>query len=95
MNSKQNAQFAEEREQAIMDFLNQQGSIRIGDIIDMLGISPSTARILLQKMQDKGLLKRTHGGAIQIGKLPEARSSYENISNLDKKKKIEIGRAHV
>lgn len=62
------AHFAEEREQIVMDFLQKQGSIHIGDVTDMLSISPSTARLLLQKMQDKGMLKRTHGGAIPIKK---------------------------
>ena len=88
MNSKQNVQFAEEREQVIIDFLNNQGSIRIGDVTDMLGIFPSTARILLQKMQDKGLLKRTHGGAVQGGKVIEPKTSFDSIVNYEKKKKI-------
>lgn len=67
------AQFAEEREEIIMDFLRKQGSIHIGDVTDILKISPSTARLLLQKMQDKGMLRRTHGGAIPIRK-PELQS---------------------
>ena len=60
------AQFAEEREEIVMDFLKKQGSIHIGDVTDMLKISPSTARLLLQKMQEKGMLRRTHGGAVRI-----------------------------
>lgn len=66
--------FAEEREQIVMDFLQKQGSIHIGDVTDMLQISPSTARLLLQKMQDKGLLRRTHGGAIPIRKAADQSS---------------------
>lgn len=84
-------QFSEEREEIIMNFLQNQGSIRVGDVTDMLSISPSTARILLQKMQDKGLLKRTHGGAILDNK--EDRSAthqrdYMNIAHREEKLKI-------
>ena len=88
MNTKPAAQFPEEREQAVMDFLRQQGSIRIGDVVDMLGISPSTARLLLQKMQDKGMLKRTHGGAILNESQPEKNTSFSNIVNAEKKMQI-------
>lgn len=83
-------QFPEEREQLILEFLENQGKIRIGDVTDILHISPSTARILLQKMHDKGLLQRTHGGAIAIGKkvLPNQDRNFIEITNRDKKQKI-------
>ena len=74
------AQFAEEREEIIMDFLHKQGSIHIGDVTDMLKISPSTARLLLQKMQDKGMLRRTHGGAIPVKK-PDLQGMQAVVSN--------------
>lgn len=75
MNTQNNSPFPEEREEIIMNFLHNQGSIRIGDVIDILNISPSTARLLLQKMQDKGMLKRTHGGAILIGEETSLRNA--------------------
>lgn len=83
-------QFPEEREQLILEFLENQGKIRIGDVTDILGISPSTARILLQKMHDKGLLQRTHGGAISLGKTaqPNHDRNFSEITNRDKKQKI-------
>lgn len=88
-----NSQFTEEREQIIMDFLKKQGKIRVGDVIDMLGISPSTARIQLQKMHDKGMLQRTHGGAILTGDTSPKKGEhdFEHISNKDKK--LQIARA--
>lgn len=83
-------QFPEEREQLILQFLENQGKIRIGDVTDILNISPSTARILLQKMHDKGLLQRTHGGAIAIGKasLPDHERDFIEITNREEKQKI-------
>lgn len=91
MNTQNNSPFPEEREEIIMNFLHNQGSIRIGDVIDILNISPSTARLLLQKMQDKGMLKRTHGGAILIGEetsLRNAPRDFINIGNREAKLKI-------
>jgi DeoR/GlpR family transcriptional regulator of sugar metabolism len=84
------AQFTEEREEVIMNFLHNQGSIRIGDVTDLLSISPSTARLLLQKMQEKGLLKRTHGGAVLIGREENQKSQndYTDITHRSEKLKI-------
>ena len=90
MSRTKSVQFSEEREQIVMDFLTQQGHIRIGDVIDMLGISPSTARLLLQKMQDKGMLKRTHGGAVPVDvdeNIREAQNDFKNIENPEAKMK--------
>lgn len=96
MNTQINAHFSEEREQIVMEFLRNQGSIRVGDVTDMLNISPSTARLLLQKMQDKGLLKRTHGGAILIGEEDSPRhipNDFQNIVHQEEKKKIAMAAA--
>ena len=88
-----NSQFSEEREQIIMDFLHKQGKIRIGDVTDMLGISPSTARIQLQKMHDKGMLQRTHGGAILTGNTPSQKERHDFEHILNKDNKLQIARA--
>ena len=83
-------QFAEEREQIIMNFLQSQGKIRVSEVIDLLGISPSTARLLLQKMDDKGMLLRTHGGAVMINQSPPPKyqRDFGNIENQEKKLQI-------
>lgn len=85
-----NAQFSEEREQIIMEILEKQGKIRITEITDILGIAPSTARLQLQKMHDKGMLLRTHGGAIMIGNsnTKKKEKNFHEISRKDKKTKI-------
>lgn len=88
-----NVRFTEEREQIIMDFLRKQGKIRVGDVTDMLGISPSTARIQLQKMHDKGLLQRTHGGAILAGNTVSKKESHDFEHILNKDKKMQIAQA--
>lgn len=90
MTMQVNTLFQEEREEIVINFLRNQGSIRIGDVTDMLNISPSTARLLLQKMQDKGLLKRTHGGAIlnEEEDFHKESRDYTDIHNREAKLKI-------
>ena len=50
--------FPEEREEIILDILKKQGKVRVTEVCDILSIAPSTARLLLQGMQDKGLLPK-------------------------------------
>lgn len=62
--------FIEERHQAILDHIQQNGRISIGEIQQQFDISVDSARRDLRILEEKGLLKRTHGGAIppsQIG----------------------------
>lgn len=81
--SKQTADsFPEEREDIILDVLNRQGKIRVTEVCDILSIAPSTARLLLQSMQDKGVLQRTHGGAIPVDK-PERQNSARDFSEIE------------
>lgn len=87
--------FYEERETIIINQLNEKGRITVAEVCDTLNISASTARILLQKMHDKGLLVRTHGGAVKMD-YPNALYSEEpsistimaDTPNYEKKKKI-------
>lgn len=56
--------FIEERHQAILDMLAANGSITNQEIQDRFGISYDSAKRDLRILEEKGLLKRTHGGAI-------------------------------
>ena len=74
--------FPEEREEIILDILKKQGKVRVTEVCDILSIAPSTARLLLQGMQDKGLLQRTHGGAIPIDR-PETPKVSRDFSQIE------------
>ena len=82
--------FPEEREEIILDVLNRQGKVRVTEVCDILSIAPSTARLLLQSMQDKGLLQRTHGGAIPVDKpeQPKPTRDFSEIENYEAKLKV-------
>lgn len=58
--------FIDERHQAILDILSTNGRVSIGEIQENFNISVDSARRDLRILEEKGLLKRTHGGAIPI-----------------------------
>lgn len=59
----------EERHQAILILLAQNGSITNAEIQEQFGISYDSAKRDLRILEEKGLLKRTHGGAIPNRKI--------------------------
>ena len=58
--------FIEERHRAILELLDQKGRITTGEMQELFGISYDSAKRDLRILEEKGLLKRTHGGAIQM-----------------------------
>lgn len=56
--------FAEERHAKIAELLNEKNSIKVNELADIFNVSESTIRRDLQDMEERGLLKRTHGGAV-------------------------------
>ncbi|MEV0094144.1 substrate-binding domain-containing protein [Streptomyces sp. NPDC050738] len=61
---------AEERHQAILRRLREQGSLRVTDFADELGVSPVTVRRDVETLAERGLVARVHGGAVR----PETRA---------------------
>jgi len=58
--------FIEERHRAILDIISAKGRISIAEIQEMFNVSDDSARRDLRILEEKGLLKRTHGGALPI-----------------------------
>ena len=56
--------FPEERQEFIIKLLNRQGRCRVTDLARELGVSEVTIRQDLDVLETRGLLCRTHGGAI-------------------------------
>lgn len=56
--------FAEERHAKIADLLSKKSSIKVNELVSLFKISESTIRRDLQDMEERGLLTRTHGGAM-------------------------------
>ena len=73
--------YIEERHQAILEWLNKYGSISNADIQEKYGVSYESAKRDLRILEEKGLLKRTHGGALPIRQVAMARP--ENLTIKD------------
>ena len=56
--------FIEERHQEIAAIIRTEGKITVSAIVEKYGISDESARRDLRMLEQKGLCKRTHGGAI-------------------------------
>jgi predicted transcriptional regulator len=56
----------EERRQHVLARIQRDGRALVGDLSDQLGISRITIRKDLEHLQAKGLIQRTHGGALAL-----------------------------
>ncbi|MBQ6717564.1 MAG: DeoR/GlpR transcriptional regulator [Clostridia bacterium] len=83
--------FIEERHNEIIEHLTKNGKITILEITDKYGISDESARRDLRILEQKGICKRTHGGAIvpvQIGFRPPANRDFDSMTVFDNYKEI-------
>jgi DeoR/GlpR family transcriptional regulator of sugar metabolism len=64
---------AETRRRAIAEALRASGSVTVADVEARFGVSPMTARRDLSELERRGIVRRTHGGAV----LPTA-SAHED-----------------
>ncbi|SHE12653.1 HTH-type transcriptional repressor glcR [Chlamydia abortus] len=58
--------FAPERRQIILEKLNKHQRVTVKELSREINVSEATLRMDLTKMEEDGLLQRTHGGAISI-----------------------------
>ena len=62
--SRQLALFAEQRQQKVLELLANHQSVRVSELALSLQVSEASIRRDLQSMEEAGLLRRTHGGAV-------------------------------
>jgi DeoR/GlpR family transcriptional regulator of sugar metabolism len=58
--------FADERQARIAEHVQVRGRARIGELAELFDVTEPTIRKDLSALQEKGLLKRTHGGALAV-----------------------------
>lgn len=75
--------FLEERHQKILDLLEETGSITTSMIQRHFNVGYGTARADLEILEKKGLLKRTHGGAIPISKIGQCTPVKMSFKDLE------------
>lgn len=81
--------FAEERKHQILHILDENSKILISELCDTFHVSAVTIRNDLRELESDGLLKRTHGGAIPVGKASfEPSPSIKEVERIDEKSRI-------
>ncbi|WP_088053524.1 DeoR/GlpR family DNA-binding transcription regulator [Virgibacillus dakarensis] len=82
--------FASERRIVILKKLNEQKRIIVKDLSIEMNISEATLRMDLSKMEDQGLLQRTHGGAILVDNKIDVDTSFSSREKANKNEKHAI-----
>ncbi len=78
-----------ERKRRIMELLEKKESIEVVELTGLFGISKVTARSDLDDLEAKGLLVRTHGGAVPAEKRSLVRLVSTTLNeNIDRKRRI-------
>ena len=60
--------FAEERQRNIIEMMEKSASLKVADLAEYFNVSESTIRRDLKELEEKKILKRTHGGAVSFQK---------------------------
>lgn len=73
----------------IMNFLKKNKTAKVGDLSEKLAVTSETIRRDLEYLEEKGKIKRVHGGAmIQQTNIPETNFLYRESINIEEKKHI-------
>ncbi|GGG01660.1 DeoR/GlpR family DNA-binding transcription regulator [Paenibacillus abyssi] len=77
INNNSGHMFADERKNGIIELINQRDKILVPELVRYFNVSPATIRNDLRELEQLGLLKRTHGGALSVG-IPTVGFEKEN-----------------
>ena len=83
--------FIEERHNEISEIIRVNGKIKISEITEKYGISDESARRDLRLLEQKGICKRTHGGAILAGQVsvrPPKNRNFDDMPVFDNYREI-------
>lgn len=62
--------YAPERHQAILELAQSRGRVDVRDLAEQLQVTPETIRRDLTTLERRGLVRRAHGGAVPIERVP-------------------------
>ena len=66
MSKQADTVFAEVRLQELLGEINAQGRVRVNDLCKQFNVTPATIRKDLTRLEESGLIRRVHGGAISL-----------------------------
>jgi len=91
--------FKEERLQIIMELISSEKKVFVNELADRFKVSSSSIRLDLAELEKRGLINRTHGGAIiseNVGNDIVLGKSFLNLrEEINKEEKLQIGCAVV
>jgi DeoR family transcriptional regulator, fructose operon transcriptional repressor len=82
----------DERRQQLSEFLAQRGFADLSVLVAELEVSESTIRRDLSQLEDEGIIRRTHGGAVFVSDRFSA-LNYSARESTEVEQKVSIGRA--
>jgi DeoR family fructose operon transcriptional repressor len=89
MKNEAPALFAEERKERILELLEENSKILVPELSELFEVSQVTIRGYLRELESEGKLRRTHGGAIPVGKSAyEQDSLHKSVANIAEKQRI-------
>lgn len=83
--------FLEERHTEIVELLNKNARVTTAEIQEKFNVSYESARRDLRLLEQKGLCKRTHGGAVSMTQVcipADKKRKYENMTVYDNYREI-------
>ena len=79
----------EQRRRTITELVTKHGGLSVDELVSRLGFSPSTIRRDLSDLAERGLVERTHGGAVPVTNVGVERAFDRRVvQNLDRKQAI-------
>lgn len=80
-----------DRSKKIMSLLQKDGSVMVPQLSKLFDVTEETVRRDLEKLENDGLLKRTHGGAVLNENIKvDLPLNIREVTNIEGKKRIGI-----
>ncbi|WP_136604546.1 DeoR/GlpR family DNA-binding transcription regulator [Paenibacillus dokdonensis] len=83
-----------ERYDKIVGLVNERGSIRVSELSELCGVTEETIRRDLDRLEQQGKVRRSHGGAVSV-KEAQAETPYFEREVMHQEEKKRIARAAV
>lgn len=78
-----------ERYETIVNLVNERGSVRVAELSKICGVTEETIRRDLDRLEQQGRLRRSHGGAVSLREEQLEIPYFEReVTNIEEKKKI-------
>lgn len=85
--------FQIEKQKKILDYVNKTKKATVIELSEYLGVSKVTIRRYLNELENKGLIFKTHGGALSMDNDLNHEIPYESKVDLNSSQKEKIGAA--